>query len=91
MTEADYQTKVPDLGPLIEDLLGVATTAVARNSQQALDVWKQIAHGDYEPKHVLRDSATLLGHTTKDFAKAAVAIRRFMDQIAADDEVTPSK
>ncbi|MGH8927552.1 MAG: hypothetical protein ACRDWH_04335 [Acidimicrobiia bacterium] len=72
---------IPDLAPLINGLLEVSTSSIRRNSDQALDVWKQVANGEYEPKYLFRDAAAFWAGTTKDVAKTFVLFRDFFVKV----------
>jgi len=77
-THSTQDPKLPNVAPLVEDLLKVATNSLQRSGDKALDIWKEITSGDYEPKHVVRDTAIFLADATKDMAKAFVLVRDFL-------------
>ena len=79
-------SSIPDLGPLVDDLLTLAASSLQRTSDQALGVWKEITSGDYEPKFVLRDTAVFWAGVTKDVAKTFVTVRDFLVGVAQDQE-----
>jgi len=85
------EPKLPDAGPLIEGLLAVATKSVQRNGEQALGIWKQVTNGDYEPKFLIRDTATFWSATAKDAAKTFNLFRKFLEKIGEDDEAAAAK
>jgi hypothetical protein len=74
--------QIPTLAPLVEDLVAVATNSLERTGNKALDIWKQITMGDYEPKHAVRDTAIFWTDATKDVAKAFVLVRDFLAKVA---------
>ena len=78
--------QMPTLAPLVEDLVAVATNSLERTGNRALDIWKQITLGDYEPKHVIRDTAVFLTDATKDVARAFVLVRDFLAKVADEPE-----
>ena len=78
--------QVPHVVPLVEDLVTVATNSLERTGTKALDIWKQITMGDYEPKHALRDTAIFWTDATKDVAKAFVLVRDFLGKVADEPE-----
>lgn len=82
--------KVPDVGPLVEDLLKLATNSLQRTSDQAMDVWKEVTSGDYEPKFLLRDSALFWARATKDIASTIVLVRDFLGNMADADKAAES-
>jgi len=77
---------IPDVGPLVEGLLGVATQSLERTSQQAMDVWKEVTSGDYEPKFLIRDTALFWARAAKDVASSIVLVRDFLGKTARDDK-----
>jgi len=83
--------EIPDVGPLVEDLLKVATNSLQRTSDQAMDVWKEVTRGDYEPKFLLRDTALFWARATKDVASAIVLVRDFLGNLAAEDKAAESQ
>jgi hypothetical protein len=83
--------KIPDVGPLVEDLLKVATDSLQRTSDQAMDVWKEVTSGDYEPKFLLRDTALFWARVTKDLASTIVLVRDFVANVADDDKAAGSQ
>ena len=83
--------KIPDVGPLVEDLLKVATNSLQRTSDQAMDVWKEVTSGDYEPKYLLRDTALFWARATKDVASTIVLVRDFIGKMADEDTAAESK
>jgi hypothetical protein len=82
---------IPDVGPLIEGLLGVATQSLERTSQQAMDVWKEVTSGDYEPRFLIRDTALFWARTTKDVASTMVLVRDFLANLGGDDQASKAK
>lgn len=83
--------KIPDVGPLVEDLLKVATNSLQRTSDQAMDVWKEVTNGDYEPKFLLRDTALFWARATKDLASTILLVRDFLGNMADEDKPAESK
>lgn len=83
--------KIPDVGPVVEDLLEVATNSLQRTSDQAMDVWKEVTSGDYEPKFLLRDTALFWARATKDVASTIVLVRDFLGNMADEDKAAESK
>ncbi|HKY48696.1 MAG TPA: hypothetical protein VJQ79_12020 [Acidimicrobiia bacterium] len=82
--------KIPDVGPLVEDLLKLATNSLQRTSDQAMDVWKEVTSGDYEPKFLLRDTALFWARATKDIASTIVLVRDFLGNMADADKAAES-
>ncbi len=78
--------QIPTLAPLVEELVAVATNSLERTGNKALDIWKQITTGDYEPKHVIRDTAVFWTDATKDVARAFVLVRDFLAKVADEPE-----
>jgi len=64
----------------------VATNSLQRSGDKALGIWKEITSGDYEPKHVVRDTALFWADATKDVAKAFVLVRDFLAKAADESE-----
>ena len=83
--------KIPDVGPLVEDLLKVATDSLQRTSDQAMDVWKEVTSGDYEPKFLLRDTALFWARVTKDVATTIVLVRDFVANMAEEEKAAESQ
>jgi hypothetical protein len=81
----------PDVGPLVEDLLKVATDSLQRTSDQAMDVWKEVTSGDYEPKFLIRDSALFWARAAKDVASTIVLVRDFLGNMADEDKAAESQ
>ena len=82
--------KIPDVGPLVEELLKVAANSLQRTSDQAMDVWKEVTSGDYEPKFLLRDTALFWARATKDVASTIVLVRDFLEDMADEDKAAES-
>ena len=80
------ERKIPDVGPLVEGLFGVATRSLERTSKHTMDVWKEVTSGDYEPKYVMRDAALIWARTTKDVATSLQLVRDFFGQVADDNK-----
>ena len=85
------EPEIPNVAPLVEDLVGVATNSLQRAGDQALDIWNQITSGDYEPKHVVRDTAIFWAEATKDIAKAFVLVRDFLARVAAESDADTAR
>jgi hypothetical protein len=83
--------KIPDVAPLVEDLLKVATDSLQRTSEQAMDVWKEVTSGDYEPKFLIRDTALFWARATKDVASSIVLVRDFFGKMAQTDKAAESQ
>ena len=83
-TNSSPDAQIPNVAPVIEDLVAVATSSLQRSGDRALDIWKQITSGDYEPRHAVRDTAIFWAEATKDMAKAFVLVRDFLAK-AADE------
>ena len=83
--------KIPDVGPLVEDLLKVATNSLQRTSDQAMDVWREVTSGDYEPKFLIRDTALFWARATKDVASTIVLVRDFLGNLADEDKAAESQ
>jgi hypothetical protein len=81
----------PDVGPLVEDLLKVATDSLQRTSDQAMDVWKEVTSGDYEAKFLIRDSALFWARAAKDVASTIVLVRDFLGNLADQDKAAESQ
>jgi hypothetical protein len=88
MTDTDSASdpQIPNVAPLVEKLVAVATDSLQRNGDKALDIWKQITSGDYEAKHAVRDTATFWAEATKDMAKVFVLVRDFLADAADESE-----
>jgi len=84
------ERKIPDVGPLVEGLLGVATRSLERTSNHAMDVWKEVTSGDYEPKYLMRDAALVWARTAKDVATSLQLVRDFFGKVADDDKAADS-
>ena len=82
---------IPDVGPLVEGLLAVATQSLERTSQQAMDVWKEVTSGDYEPKYLIRDTALFWARTTKDVASTMVLVRDFLEKLGGEAQAANPK
>lgn len=80
------ERNIPDVGPLVEDLLKVATNSLQRTSEHAMDVWKEVTSGDYEPKFLIRDTALFWARATKDVASSIVLVRDFFGKMAREDK-----
>ena len=85
-SNSSQDPQIPSVGPLVESLVTVATNSLQRTGDQALDIWKQITNGNYEPKHALRDTAIFWAEATKDMAKAFVLVRDFLAKAADESE-----
>ena len=85
-THTSPDPQFPNVTPLVEDLVAVATTSLQRTGDQALDIWKQITSGDYEPKHAVRDTAIFWAEATKDMAKTFVLVRDFLARVADESD-----
>jgi len=85
------EDKIPDVGPLVEDLLKVATNSLQRTSDQAMDVWREVTSGDYEPKFLIRDTALFWARATKDVASTIVLVRDFLGNLADEDKAAESQ
>lgn len=85
-THSTQDPKLLNVTPLVEDLLKVATNSLQRSGDKALGIWKEITSGDYEPKHVVRDTALFWADATKDVAKAFVLVRDFLAKAADESE-----
>ena len=81
-THSTQDPKLPNVAPLVEDLLKVATNSLQRSGDKALDIWKEITSGDYEPRHLVRDTAVFWADATKDVARAFVLVRDFLAKTA---------
>lgn len=90
-THSTQDPKLSNVAPLVEDLLTVATNSLQRTGDKALDIWKEITSGDYEPKHLVRDTAIFWADATKDVAKAFVLVRDFLAKTADESEADPSQ
>ena len=88
--ESFDERKIPDVAPLIEDLLKVASNSLQRTGDQAMDVWKEVTSGDYEPKYLIRDTALFWGRTTKDVATTIMLVRDFLGKVAQEDKAPES-
>jgi hypothetical protein len=84
------ERKIPDVGPLVEGLLAVATRSLQRTSNHAMGVWKEVTRGDYEPKYVIRDTALIWARTTKDVATSLQLVRDFLGKVADDNKAADS-
>lgn len=82
------ERRIPDVGPLIEDMIKLATSSLQRNSDQAMDVWKEVTSGDYEPKFLIRDTALFWARATKDVASSIVLVRDFLGKVAEENKGT---
>lgn len=78
--------KIPDVTPLIGGLVQLATSSLQRTSEQAMDVWKEVTSGDYEPKYLIRDTALFWARATKDVASTIVLLRDFLGKLADEDK-----
>jgi hypothetical protein len=85
------EPQIPDLGPLVDGLLGLASTSLQRTSDQALAVWKEVTSGDYETKYLVRDTALFWSGAATDVAKTFVLVRDFLMKIANDNGAAPAK
>lgn len=90
-TNSSPDPQIPNVSPLVEDLVAVATNSLQRTGDKALDVWKQITSGDYEPKHAVRDAAIFWAEATKDMAKALVLVRDFLATVADESEADAAR
>ena len=83
--------KIPDVGPLVEDLLKVATDSLQRSSDQAMDVWREVTSGEYEPKFLIRDTALFWARAAKDVASSIVLVRDFLGKMADAETAAESQ
>ncbi len=88
--ESIDESKIPDVGPLIEGLLKLASDSLQRTGDQAMGVWKEVTSGDYDPKHLARDAALFWARATKDVASSIVLVRDFLGKVAEEDKAAGS-
>jgi hypothetical protein len=69
----------------------VATDSLQRTSDQAMDVWKEVTSGDYEPKFLIRDTALFWARAAKDVASTIVLVRDFLGNLADQDKAAESQ